>query len=115
MKVDKNTAELCLFELETKLKEIRVLAVDLLEFAEIGGKIDEVLQLVQLIRDTTTPPRCMLCSQDLEDGEPGEQYICGACLLDPARREQIDHLIKCTTSSTELPPSAAKTNNSDNS
>ena len=94
MKVDETTAELCLFELETKLKEIRVLAVDLLEFAEIGGKIDEVLLLVQLIRDATTPSRCMLCSQIVEDGRHGEQYICGACLMDPARRDQINHLIK---------------------
>lgn len=86
-----------LSELETKLTEAHTL-VDLLEFAEIGTKIDEALQLVQLIRNQT--PHCMLCNKQLQLNEPDkptEQYICGECLLNPHRRHEINQLIKITT------------------
>jgi len=97
MTINATTAELCLFELEAKLKEAHVLAVDLLEFAEIGNKIGEALQLVQFIRDLHTPPQCMLCSKQLQldkQDKPTEQYICGECLLDPHRRDEINKLLE---------------------
>lgn len=97
MTIDTTTAELCLFELEAKLKEAHVLAVDLLEFAELGGKIGEALELVQFIRNIQTPPQCMLCSKQLQLDKPAnqtEQYICGECLLDPHRRDEINKLLE---------------------
>ena len=80
--------------LETKLKETLTL-IDLLEFAEIRTKIDEALQLTQLIHNQT--PHCILCNKQLQLNEPDkptEQYICGECLLDPHRRDEINQLIK---------------------
>jgi hypothetical protein len=91
MTIDTTTAELCLFELEAKLKEAHVLAVDL------GGKINEALELVQFIRNIQTPPYCMLCSKQLQLDKPAnqtEQYICGECLLDPHRRDEINKLLE---------------------
>jgi hypothetical protein len=115
MTVNPNLIDTYLFELEAKLKETHVLAVDLLEFAEVGGKIEEALELVRLVRDMQSPPRCMLCDVHVDADNPGEQYICGECLLDPNRRDEINRLIQCTNSSTESPSSAAKTTESDNS
>lgn len=105
MTVNPNLIDTFLFELEAKLKETHVLAVDLLEFAEVGNKIEEALELVRLVRDIQRPPRCMLCEVVVDADKPGEQYICGECLLNPNRRDEINRLIQCTNLSTELPPS----------
>jgi hypothetical protein len=75
MTINTNLADTYLFELENKLKETHILAVDLLEFAEVGNKIDEALELVRLVRDMQRPSHCMLCKKIVEADKPDEQYI----------------------------------------